>query len=187
MPTRHEIDENSLLKAAQDGDPEAYGQIYEYYAPRIFRFLAAHLDDPDEAEDLTEEIFLRVYQTIATYRPANTPFSSYLFKAARNILTDHYRKSSRRISPLPLVEDQIQDSRDDPARRLGDQQERIRIQQLMAQLQPDYRMVLSLRFFELSQVMGRSPGAVRVLQHRALQAMRKLMSDQEINPDGYKT
>ena len=79
MPERQEVDETSLLQQAQQGDTEAFGQIYEMYSPLVFRFLFAHLDNRLDAEDLTEEVFLRAWQSLPGYRMRGVPFKGFLF------------------------------------------------------------------------------------------------------------
>ena len=185
MPGWQHPEETDLVRGAQAGDVEAFGKLYDHYAPSLFRFLAAHTDDTLDAEDLTEEVFIKVWKALPGYRQRGLPFTAYLFRIARNALTDHYRRSRRRGDPLPIDEALLRDEGADPAQLVVAAQERRQIRQLLAGLREDYRTVLTLRFFsglssqEVAQVMGRSPGAVRVLQHRALLELEKLLSAQE--------
>jgi len=185
MPEGHEVDEEHLLKAAQDGDLEAFGQLYEIYAPRVFRYLFARLDDRLDAEDLTEDVLLRVWEALPGYRWRGLPFGSFVFRVARNALIDHYRRSSRKDQPLNLDEGQVAAPGADPAQRMVENLEHAEVRRVLLSLQEDYRNVLSLRFLaeltppEIARAMDRTEGAVRVLQHRALKALRKLIGGQK--------
>ncbi|MEW5869673.1 MAG: RNA polymerase sigma factor [Chloroflexota bacterium] len=188
MPDQQVVDEAKevqLLKQARAGDAQAYGKLYELYAPRVLRFLFAHLDNRLDAEDLTEEIFLRVWRALPGYREQGVPFGGFLFRVARNMLIDHYRHKRRRQPDLDLVEERLEDGQADPAGTLQSDHERWEVHHMLRYLRRDYRTVLDLRFLadlsieEIAIAMGKSPGAVRVLQHRALAALRKLMAQAE--------
>jgi RNA polymerase sigma-70 factor (ECF subfamily) len=185
MPERQQVDETSLLQQAIQGDTEAFGQIYEVYAPLVFRFLFAHLDNRLDAEDLTEEVFLRTWQSLPNYRMRGVPFTGFLFRVARNALYDHYRRSRNRNADPGLDQELVDDLQPDPALSVPLHLERRELRQTLAKLREDYRTVLVLRFLvglspdETAQAMSRSSGAIRVLQHRALAAARKLLLKQE--------
>jgi RNA polymerase sigma-70 factor (ECF subfamily) len=181
--------ENGLLEKARRGDAEAFGALYEAYAPAVFRFLFSHLDDRLDAEDLTEEVFLRVWQSLPRYQPRGLPFASFLFRAARNGLYDHYRQAGRR-GYEQRIEDHDDDRRDlpagedsDPAHALHVAHERDRLRSRLQHLGEDQRLVVSLRFLaglsyeETALALGKSEGAVRVIQHRALTALKKLLEE----------
>ncbi len=88
------LDEENLrlLRAARQGDAEAFGSLYERFAPPVFRYLYAHLDERLDAEDLTAEVFLRVWQALPGFRETEAPFLGFLFRVARNALYDHFRR-----------------------------------------------------------------------------------------------
>ena len=182
-PEWQEEDETRILAEAQRGDVEAFGKLYEHYAGRVLRFLYAHMTDRQDAEDLTMEVFIKVWRSLPNYRQRGTPFAGYLFRAARNALTDHYRRQGRASQAAQLGENKVWDESGNPARRLTADQERAELRAALAELRVDYRSVLSLRFFgglnteEIAAAMRRSPGAVRVLQHRALAALRILLEE----------
>jgi RNA polymerase sigma-70 factor, ECF subfamily len=177
MPSRT-FDDEQIIKQVKNGDAEAYGMLYEQYAEVIFRYVYSHLDNRLDAEDLTEEIFLRAWRALPKYDERGLPFSAFLFRIARNSLIDYYRQrkavqsiedielQSREMGPEETVDVRIED------RNLRD---------TIAKLREDYRNVLIFRFLsglspeETAQVMQRSVGAVRVLQHRALSALKDLM------------
>jgi RNA polymerase sigma-70 factor (ECF subfamily) len=181
MPTWEDIDDVQLLKLAQDGDGDAFGELYERYAKVIFRFLYAHLNERLDAEDLTEEVFLRAWRSLATFREKGVPFAAYLYHIARNALIDHHRRSKRTAQETELFDDGKADDLPDPSSLVTNNLEHQELRQVLVQLREDYREVLVLRFLselspeETAQAMDRSVGAIRVLQHRARAAMKKLL------------
>jgi RNA polymerase sigma-70 factor (ECF subfamily) len=191
MPEWHKLDESQLIEQAQAGNGEAFGQLYERYAAAIFRYIFAHVDNRLDAEDLTEEVFLRAWRSISKYHQQDTPFLAYMFRIARNAVIDHHRSSRRSQRDVSLDADeypdrQIRELHSDPGDVVSDSLERQEMRKLLNQLQEDYRTVILLRFLsglnpdETAKVMDRSPGAVRVLQHRALTALRKLLPVEEL-------
>jgi RNA polymerase sigma-70 factor (ECF subfamily) len=179
MPARLDKD-HELVKKAQRGDARAFGELYEYHAPAIFRYLFAHLDSQMDAEDLTGEVFLKAWQSLPKYTERGAPFLAFLFRIARNALVDHYRQAHRQESKSPDELDGYRDtSKLEPIDMVGNQMEHQHIMKVLSRLRHDYQSVLTLRFIgelspeETAQVMQRSVGAVRVLQHRALIALRQ--------------
>jgi RNA polymerase sigma-70 factor (ECF subfamily) len=181
MPAWVDADDVQLLKLAQGGDSEAFGELYERYAKVIFRFLYAHSNDRLDAEDLTEEVFLRTWRSLATYSEKGVPFAAYLYHIARNVLIAHHRRTKRSATETELFEEGKGDELPDPSSSVSNNLEHQELRQVLVQLREDYREVLVLRFLsemspeETAHAMERSVGAVRVLQHRALAAMRKLL------------
>jgi len=175
------VEDHHLLKSAQDGNTEAFGMLYERYADRVFRFLFAHVDNRLDAEDLTEDVFLRVWRSLPNYREQGVPFLAYLFRIARNALIDHYRRSGPVKNQVSIEDLPLPDGGPGPGESAISSLDRDELRVSLEQLREDYRTVLVLRFLselspeETAQVMGRTPGAVRVLQHRALSALRSML------------
>lgn len=186
MPEWAEEEEIQLLFAAQHGDTESFGKLYETYAPAVFRFLFAHLSERMEAEDLTGEVFLRAWRSLASYQAQGLPFSAYLFRIARNALIDQYRRNRHSLQDVSLEDDLSADPQSDPSDVTLAVLERKEIRAKMEALREEYRTVLVLRFLsdlspeETAASMGKSPGAIRVLQHRALAALRKLIGSEDL-------
>lgn len=175
------VEDRQLLSAAKDGDAEAFGVLYERYAERVFRFLFAHVDNRLDAEDITEDVFLRVWRSLPNYREQGVPFLAFLFRIARNALIDHYRRSGKAKGQVSIEDLTLRDNNPGPGESAISSLEREELRVSLEQLRDDYRMVLVLRFLselspdETAQVMGRTPGAVRVLQHRALASLRSML------------
>lgn len=181
MPGFQDVDDIQLIELAQNGGAEAFGELYQRYALTIFRFIYARLNDRQDAEDLTEEVFLRVWQSLSSYQEQGVPFLAFLFRIARNAVIDFYRSSGKFGYQESVDESPVLDLQSDPSEVAMANLEHQEIRQILDSLRDDYRMVLVLRFLselspeETAQVMGRSTGAVRVLQHRALSALRNIL------------
>jgi RNA polymerase sigma-70 factor (ECF subfamily) len=190
MSNWHEIDDIQLLKIAQEGNTEAFGAIYERYAEKVFRYLNAHLGNGLDAEDLTEEVFIRVWRSLPDYRERGTPFLSFVFRVARNALIDHYRRERRAVGQLSSDEVVVADHKPGPVEIVSQQMEQQELREALEGLREDYRNVLVLRFLsdldpeDTALAMGRSAGAVRVLQHRALAALRVRLEKMRGKRDG---
>lgn len=178
-------EENQLLEQAIQGDADAFGGIYEMHAEAIYRFIRGHVDNYLDAEDLTEEVFFRAWRSLPRFTQQGVPFVAYLFRIARNALTDHYRRSAQSRGNLQLEDTLLQDSRPGPQEAVESNLQRQEVLGMLDQLRDEYRTVLMLRFIadlspdETAEAMGKSPGAVRVLQHRALSALRKQLGGAE--------
>jgi RNA polymerase sigma-70 factor (ECF subfamily) len=181
MPDWQDLEDVQLIARAQDGEADAFGELYERYVQTIFRFVYVRLDDRRDAEDLTEEVFLRVWQSLPSYREQGVPFLAFLFRIARNAVIDFYRSSKSPRHQESIEDNPVQDFHSDPGEQAITNLEHQELRQILDNMREDYRMVLVLRFLselspeETAQVMGRSTGAVRVLQHRALSALRNIL------------
>ncbi len=179
MSYLQEVDDVQLIQLTQGGDADAFGEIYARYAPRVFRFLYAHLDNRLDAEDLAGDVFMRVWRSLPNYREQGVPFLAFLFRIARNALIDHYRRSGKPEREVSIEDITLRDRGPGPGETVTSSLEHQELRETLEQLREDYRTVLVLRFLselspeETAEVMGRSAGAVRVLQHRALAALRK--------------
>jgi RNA polymerase sigma-70 factor, ECF subfamily len=176
--TNRPFDDEQVIKQVKNGDAEAFGILYDQYAEVIFRYVYSHLDSRLDAEDLTEEIFLRAWRALPKYDERGLPFSAFLFRIARNSLIDYYRQKKA----VQSIEDiELQSHEPGPEEMVDINIENHTLRETIAKLREDYRNVLIFRFLsglspeETAQVMQRSVGAVRVLQHRALSALKDLM------------
>jgi RNA polymerase sigma-70 factor (ECF subfamily) len=180
----HDIEDNQLIKLAKDGEAEAFGELYERHVNAVYRFLYARLDNSMDAEDFSEEVFLRAWNSVPNYRERGVPFLAFLLIIARNVLIDHYRKNGRSPQQITIEDIQLRDTNPEPSEVSTMNLKNQEIRQALGRLRDDYQEVLVLRFLndmspnETAQVMKRSTGAVRVLQHRAIVALRKTMEEQ---------
>jgi RNA polymerase sigma-70 factor (ECF subfamily) len=178
-------DDRELLRKAQQGDAQAFGALYEKHAASIFRYLYAHLGDRLDAEDLTSDVFMKAWHTLPSYRERGVPFLAYLFRIARNRLIDYYRHNRHLLEISPEIEENQADTDPDPAESLLTRTGYQELSEVLGKLKDDYRTVLVLRIInqlspeETAIVMRRSTGSVRVMQHRALEALRQVIETSE--------
>ncbi len=166
-----------LIAQAKNGQIEAYGKLYQRYLDPIYRYIRSRVAEDSIAEDLTELVFLRAFEALDRYKERGRPFSAFLYKVARNLLMDHYRQQKREIS-LEAVDDMALTDTSIDEHVIRSEREMM-LQHAMADLRPDYQEVIRLRIIlalptaTVALWMGRSEGAVRVLLHRALNALRE--------------
>ena len=170
----------SLVERAQAGDGGAFGELYEQFAPEIFRYLLRHLNGRREsAEDLTEEVFLKVLERLGSYQFRGLPFSAWLYRIARNHMIDHLRSRPRQIiSSL----DQAPEIPEKKAEQMLDRSlDRHELTYALDRLTSDQRHVVTLRFLdgfttaETAEIMGKTEDAVKKLQARGLVQLRRII------------
>lgn len=164
-------------------DAEAYGQLYDYYVDRIFRFIFFKVSSHEEAEDLTSEVFLKTWEYINGTKKKIENFNALIYRVARNCVIDHYR--TRKDSQRETDEDQllkIQDKRD-LADEVETKMEIVNIEKHLNKLKDDHREVLVLRYIEefsiaeIAEIIGKRKSNVRVLLHRALKALKEVAGE----------
>ena len=153
--------------------------LFEEYYDKVVRYIYIRISDQPEAEDLAGEVFLKALKSMGSYRGSAEQLRFWIFKIARNIIIDHYRKMSKRKT-VNLDDVEIADSTN--VEEMAEQRLQIgELTKAMKQLTEAQREVIGLRFFaglssaETAQVMGKSSGAVREMQCDAIQRLRKLM------------
>ena len=173
------LDEKALVQRAKSGDEEAFAQLYEEYFDKIYRYVALKVGDKMEAEDITQQVFLKAIKSISSFKWKGFPFSAWLYRIAHNQIVDYFRKSKKQVS-VTLDESLAADD-DDPAEVFDHKLDIEKLSSAAKQLTPAQQEVISLRFtsemsiIQVAQVMGKSEGAVKALQHSAVVALRKLL------------
>jgi RNA polymerase sigma-70 factor (ECF subfamily) len=174
----------TLAPRCQRGEPEALEALYDLYADRLYRYLLARTGEPDAAADLTTETFLRVLRSIGGFqlnraRPAAS-FSAWLYRIAGNLATDHLR--SRRRTPTVELTDVLTPSPNLAPSRVAEERETLQaLAQALTALSEDQRRVIVGKFgdelsnAELAAALGKTEGAVKALQHRALRTLGRLL------------
>ena len=169
------VDLTRLVERAKGGDSQAFGALYDRFQPEILRYLTHRTRDPEAAEDLTQQVFLKAWQAIPRFEQRGVPFKAWLYRMAHNQMVDHFRtrKPTTELGDFDLPDEADQES----ALLTGEMNEAL--QRALARLSEDHRQVLTLRFLmeksarEIGEVMGRKEVTVRGLQMRALQALRR--------------
>ncbi len=173
-------DEESLVRRAQQRDPVALTQLYEENFDKIYRYIVLKIGNQIEAEDMTQQVFLNALKSISAFKWRGVPFSGWLFRIARNQVVDYLRKKGKRAT-TPL-EDSLPSSDSRPEQVVEHSLDIERLLLATRKLTPAQREVISLRFAgelpvaQVAKVMGKSPGAVKALQHSAIAALRRALS-----------
>ncbi len=180
MPSILEPDFDRLANRLKDGDEGAAGKIFDRFAPKIFGYLLAKTANRHVAEDLTQEVFLRVLSRIETFDPLRGSFSCWLWGVAKNALTDYWRDA--RTTPMSDLADAEGNLPDFPEeRRLSPENELLAKEawEIIRTFSADEQEVLvlhyvsGLRYKEISEATGKSEGSLRVLIHRLHKKIRE--------------
>ncbi len=168
-----------LVRAAQAGDVACFGQLYERYFDKVYSYLSFKLGNAAEAEDLAEQVFLKALESLGGYRWTGVPFQAWLFRIAHNLLVDYLRRRSKRASE-PLDEALPDRRREaDPEALLAEKLTRQGLIEAVERLTELQRQVIALKFAgglsnaEVAAILGKTEGAVKALQHAALQALQR--------------
>ena len=172
--------DDEQLAAAAKRDPAAFAPLYRRHVRSIYAYCYARLGNHELAEDATSQAFVKALAALPRYRADS--FRAWLFTIAHNVVIDLYR--SRPPAPLDEAWD-VPDSAWTPEEVAVLVEGRRSVRWLLNQLSPDQRDVVALRLEgltspEIATVLGRRPGAVRALQHRAYRRLRDLLNSDEV-------
>ena len=176
----------ALVRAAQNGDTEAFGRLFDRYHDVVFRFVLFRLGDRPAAEDLTQETFVRAYRRITSVSYQGRDIGAWFVTIARNLVLDHVKSSRYR---LETATPEIADVTPGTNHRPGPENEVIagathaELLRCVARLGDDQQECIALRVLqglsvaETAEVMGRNEGAVKALQHRAVRRLAQLLPE----------
>jgi RNA polymerase sigma-70 factor (ECF subfamily) len=173
-----EADDSELIARAAKGDREAFGALYERYVFRVFRHVYYLTSDPHTAEDLTAQTFLNALEAIPRYEVRGVPFLAWLLRIAYNLTVNHRKVRSNGTAPLPEGLE-IEGTSYSPEASCEAKADGERVWEVVRRLRGDQRQVIVMRFIDglsypdIARVLGKSIGAVRVIQYRALCALRR--------------
>ena len=168
------VDERVLIEAAKK-DPSRFGALYEIHFDRIYAFVIRRLRDREAAEDLTSEVFRKAFASLPKYEFRGAPFAAWLYRIAANAIADYAKSGGREISGLEL---ECEGSSPPDA---VDIEQRARLFRLVDDLPGEQRRVVFARFVDeksirdVAQDLGKTEGAIKQLQFRALTTLRKQM------------
>ncbi|MBI4786320.1 MAG: sigma-70 family RNA polymerase sigma factor [Chloroflexi bacterium] len=176
--------EQALLQRAQQFDRQALSEIYDCYSPALYRYAVRLLGTPDLAEECVAEVFSRFLHVLRNGKGPRDHLQAYLYRVAHNWIADQWRRQPP--TPLELDGNLPADGQSDPSQTVAAQFEQAQVRAALAQLTPDQRQVVVLKFLEgleneeIALMLGKPTGAVKSLQHRALAALRRAMPSEEI-------
>jgi len=168
-----------LLAKAKAGDEQAFGELYEIWAAKVYRFIYTKVKSVPIAEDITADVFLKGWQKLHQYHPrTGISFSSWLYTIARNAVVDYYRLNQR----SELSFEDLPEMADLEGAELY--REKSEIEQALRNLPEEYEKVLRLRFVEqlpiarVAQIMKKKEDNIRALTSRALKKLKDVFSNE---------
>ncbi len=175
-------DEELLIQKAKQGDERAFGSLYDTNLSPIYRFIFLRVGRKEDAEDITQKVFMNAWENIGHFEFKGFPFSSWLYRIASNAVIDYYRtwKGDTDIEAVPeeyFSETPKEDERIDTAFNLT------HVRAALAKLEPDQQNVVIMKFIsersnkEIAETLGKSEGAIRVIQHRALKQLKAILDE----------
>jgi len=174
-------DEKKLVEQAKQGDASSFGDLYDHYVQPIYRFILLKVSSGEEAQDLTHDVFMKAWRTLPNFQERGFPFSSWLYKIARNRVIDHYRTKK----PNTSLEDFLQVESEEfleGARFETEFDIKIAVTEVkkaMKSLTEEQQDVILMKYveeleiYEIAKILDKKEGAVRVIQHRALEKLKK--------------
>jgi len=166
-----------LVKRAAGGDLEAFGELYNIYVEPIYRYVFHQVKDRMTAEDVTEDVFIKAWKAIGSCEGKEQTFLSWLYRIAHNHIIDNLRRQRKYLSTD--VETVAEPS--SPEFGVEGRQEQQEVLEAISELPQNQKQVIILKFIEgldnkeIGEIIGKSQGAVRVLQMRALATLRGKM------------
>jgi RNA polymerase sigma-70 factor (ECF subfamily) len=176
-------DIRGLVARAQEGDREALEELYLLHFDRIYSYLHMSVGNRHDAEDLTTQTFLKMLEAIGRFRWQSAPFSAWLFRIAHNLAIDHFR-ARKRVQPEDEVPEPNGAEESSAEEQAFDSIGRAGMLELIERLSAEQRQVLTLKFLfgfvnaEVAGILGKTEGAVKSLQHRALASLEKQLVSQ---------
>ncbi len=173
----------ALVDLAKGGDVEAFGQLYDHYAPGIYRFAYYRVGSPQLAEDVTADTFFRALRSLSTFRWQGKDFGSWLVTIARNLITDHFKSSRSRLEHTTDDLSAYGGTTDGPEDEVIAALTNEVLLDALGRLSAEQQECLVLRFLrgcsisETAEALGRSEGAIKQLQLRAIRNLTKTLPE----------
>jgi len=181
-----EFDERQVVELARRGDRGALSALYEYFFPRVYRYVAARLNSTEDAEDVTTEVFLRVIDNLHTFRWRGAPFGAWVFRIAHNEVISFVRRQQSRPGLLSIADDFPDIAGGEDHTELIERQIVVEEIRVAAQRLPEaQRQVVALRFgaglsvAETAQALNKTENNVKVLQHKAIARLQQWVRKDE--------
>ena len=168
-----------LVDRAKGGDGDAFGKIYDMHVERVYKHLYYRVGNNADAEDITQQVFIKAWQAISRYKKTASPFIAWLVKISHNLVIDFYRaKKTETYIDFDVVATKSDTDPEHLAEAHFNQQQ---IRLAILKLHGDQQQVILMRliedfsYAEIAASLGKSEGAVRVTLHRGLARLRKIM------------
>jgi RNA polymerase sigma-70 factor, ECF subfamily len=175
------VDVRQLVSRAQQGDRDALEELYLLHFDRIYSYLHMSVGNRHDAEDLTTQTFLKMLESIGRFRWRSAPFSAWLFRISHNLAMDHFR-ATRRWQPEEEVPEPPGSEEASAEEQAMHEIGRQSMLELIDKLSTEQQQVLTLKFVfnfpnaEVATILGKTEGAIKSLQHRALVSLQKQLT-----------
>jgi RNA polymerase sigma-70 factor (ECF subfamily) len=176
--------EISFVERAIRREREAFAALHDCHLDRIYSYISFSLKNAPEAEDLTQEVFIRAWKNIHKYWVTGAPFITWLIAIARNMVADHFR-ARKKLNTVPLEDEQFSGAAEaDPQNLTELRLEQQHLREVIGKLKGEKQQVIIMRFIvgmeyrEIAQLLKKREGAIRVIQFRALKELRALLEDE---------
>ncbi len=173
--------ESALVNAAIEGDTLAFADLYDQHMERIYQYLHRWVDNEVDAEDLTQQVFLRAWEGIGRYRHTGT-FAAWLLSIAHTCVIAFCR--STKVGIEPDAQFALPDSSADPEEEALVEADRSAVQRAILHLKPEQQQVIVMRYMEnfaysdIAGALGKNQTSVRVIQYRAFAELRRLLAQE---------
>ena len=175
-------EEQLLIQKAKNGDGQAFGKLYDQHLPKIYRFVFLKVGRKQDAEDITQQVFISAWQNMAAYEIKGFPLSSWLYRIAGNAVIDYYRTAKATISIEQVPEENLSENSDEET-KIDTAINISTVRAALAKLEHDQQNVILMKFVEelsnkeIADALGKTEGAVRVIQHRALKQLKAKLDE----------
>jgi RNA polymerase sigma-70 factor, ECF subfamily len=172
-----ETDERILIAEAKR-DRRRFGELYELHFERVYAFIGRRVRDRAAAQDLTADVFRKALEGLDRFEWRGVPFAVWLFRIARNAIANHRQRTARETTGADL---ETKETSEPTAALSGPVEDHAAVYRFVRELPDDQRRVIEMRFAEekgireIAETMGRTEGAVKQLQYRAMQSLRERM------------
>lgn len=181
MSEAKEFNEKGLIRGAKRGNNRDFGELYDQFLPQIYRFVYLKVMNRQDAEDICHQVFLSAWTNMRNYKDIGYSFSTWLYRIARNAVIDFYRTKKIHIE-LASIEDVLPDGTD-LVSQLGATLATEKVLAAFPRLTDEQREVIIMSYIEeldnteIAEAMEKSEGAIRVLKHRALESLKRILSE----------
>ncbi len=182
----NEQDMARLIERAAEGDSAAFSTLYQEHLAPIYRFVQYRVNNKEDAEDLTQTVFMKAWKSLPTMREGSVVFTSWLYTIARNTVIDYWKKKRNvRIDDEEAFFAAVPDTRPIASERVIVHDNIQLLKQAMTVLSTEQRALVTLRFLEdrsteeIAIAMKKNPSAIRAMQYRAIKALKEEMQKYE--------
>ena len=186
MAQSNNNEEGRLVERAVAGDIDAFGEIYQRYLDPIYRYIYFRVGVVEDAEDLTESVFLKVWEALPGYRSVGLPLSSWIYRIAHNLVVDFHRKKGTDSVSLDDRDEwrEAENLKQGTLAQVIANENVLNLAKAISMLSEEQQQVIVLRFLEglthkeIGRIIGKHDGACRMIQLRAIEALTRLLSDE---------